>query len=56
MHIAFQTLDYTTHLNHLQLDIILAGSYQVLFHNIWQIIINNSSRRLFFLLIEVLVL
>lgn len=56
MHTAFQTLDYATLLNHLQLDIILAGSYQVLFHNIWQININNCSRHLFFLLIEVLVL
>lgn len=55
MHAVFQTLDYTTRLDHLQLQISLAGSSQVLFHNTWQININNSSRYLFFLLIEVLV-
>lgn len=52
LHTVFQTLDYTTHLDHVQLQISLAGSSPALFHNTCQTNINNSSRDLFFLLIE----
>lgn len=55
-HTVFQTLDYTTRLDHLLLQMGLAGSSPALFHNTWQIDISNSSKYLFFLLIEGLAL